>query len=99
MTDSYIRHGNGGSSFVGPAAVSVFRAIVLANGLRMYGRTGIKPNRMWSPSRMINAAEEITGKKFKKRDYEGAANAVDEWIKQVRPTIPETTDATATTGE
>lgn len=62
--------------FAGPEEVSVYVAITLKSGLRMYRDTGMKPNRMWSPKNMMRKAEEITGIKFKPRDYTGAIDAL-----------------------
>jgi hypothetical protein len=67
------------TSFVGPSAVEVFRAIVIANALDLYARTGMKANRMYTPANMRRTAEHITGKKFKARDYAGMAAALREY--------------------
>lgn len=68
------------TSFVGENAVSVFRAITLKSGLKMYKDIGMQPNRAWTPSAMMRTAAHITGKKFKARDYAGAIKALEEWI-------------------
>jgi hypothetical protein len=68
------------TSFAGPAAVSIYVAVTLKSGLRLYDATGIKPNRMWTGKAMMAKASEITGKKFKARDYQGAVAALEEWI-------------------
>lgn len=75
-----ITFGPGGSiSFQGENAVEVFRARVIANGLRLYARTGMKPNRAYTPTAMIKAANEITGHVYCRGQYEAAAAALDEW--------------------
>jgi len=66
--------------FSGTAGVNTFRAITLKSGLALYAKTGMKPNRMWSPKNMMALASEITGKKFKARDYQGAVDALAQWI-------------------
>lgn len=63
-------------SFVGREAVNVYAMAVLASGLHLYAKTGIKPNRAYTPSAMMKAAAQYTGQKFKARDYEGAAAAL-----------------------
>lgn len=60
--------------------IPVFVASTLRSGLKLYAATGIKPNRMWTPKAMMAKASEITGKKFKARDYAGAQAALTEWI-------------------
>jgi len=66
----------GAVSFDGPVAVSVFAMLALASGLRLYAKTGMKPNRAYTPSRMLAAAEQYTGLKFKRGEYEKAAQAL-----------------------
>jgi len=66
--------------FSGQAGVATYQAIALKSGLRLYAKTGMKPNRAWSPSAMMKTAATITGKKFKARDYQGAIAALEEWI-------------------
>ena len=83
MKTNYIE-GNaaGGMSFVGPKAVDVFKATVIASGLRLYAKTGMKPNRNYTPKNMMYHAALMTGLKFKARDYEGAAAALTAWARQ-----------------
>lgn len=70
---------NGGSSFVGAKAVSIYQAIAIETALRMYARTGMRVNRMYTPKNMMATATAITGKKFKARDYCVAADALLAW--------------------
>jgi len=69
----------GGTVFAGAKAVDVYRATALSHGLRLYAKSGMLPNRAWTPRLMMNAATQITGTKFKARDYEGAATALKAW--------------------
>ena len=75
-------------TFSGKAGVDTFRAIVIRSGLDLYARTGLKPNRAYTPSAMLRVAGEITGKTFKRGQYQQAIDALTEWI-----------DANGTTGE
>jgi hypothetical protein len=59
--------------------VAIYRATVIEHGLRFYAKTGMKVNRAYTPAAMIRAATDITGKKFKARDYIGAADAILAW--------------------
>jgi hypothetical protein len=70
---------NGGSSFVGATAVSIYRATAFEVALRAYARSGIRVNRLWTPKNMMAVAAEITGLKFKTREYEKAADALRAW--------------------
>lgn len=67
---------NGGASFTGPEAVDVYRATVIAHGLKLYAKTGMRPNRMYTPKNMMAAAAQMTGQKFKARDYLKAAESL-----------------------
>ena len=66
--------------FAGPAAVSVYVAITLKHGINLYMKTGMKPNRAWTPSAMLAKAGEITGKTFKRGQYQQAIDALQIWI-------------------
>ena len=65
--------------FEGPQQVQVYRAIVLASGLRLYSKTGMKPNRMWTPTNMLRAAQSITGKRYPRGAYLAAAEDLTAW--------------------
>lgn len=67
-------------SFVGPRAVDVFAMAVMVSALRLYAKTGIRANRAYTPKAMIECATRWTGHKFKARDYEGAARALEQKI-------------------
>ena len=69
-------------TFVGKAGVSTYQAIVLKHGLILYANTGMRPNRAWTPKRMMALAAHITGKTFKARDYLGAATALERWLEE-----------------
>jgi hypothetical protein len=80
MSESHIDVRNGQAvGFVGPAGVAIFRATVIEHALRLYAKTGIRANRAYTPSAMMRAATDITGRKFKARDYLGAADAIRAW--------------------
>jgi len=87
---SSIEHSDGGSMYSGPDAIAVVRAYYLASGLKMYATCGLRPTRGVGPRDMMKMAEKLTGKKFKARDYLGAAAAVKEWASLMRSGIPET---------
>lgn len=60
---------------------NIFRAMAVSRALRFYAKTGMKVNSMYTPRNMMGAATQVTGKKFKARDYVGAADALTEWVK------------------
>jgi hypothetical protein len=70
--------------FSGAPAVSVYVAITLKHGLRLYAKTGMKPNRAWTPTNMLAKASEITGKTFKRGQFQQAIDALESWIEENR---------------
>lgn len=86
--NSRIEYRNSTTGFIGPDAVAFYRATVIAGGLRLYAKTGMQPNRAYTPSAMMRVAAEITGKKFKARDYLGAADALKEWAEAAKAALP-----------
>lgn len=66
-------------SFDGEIGVSIYRATVIGHALAFYAKTGMRMNCAYTPSAMMRAATEITGQKFKARDYVGAAEALKAW--------------------
>ena len=71
------------TSFTGKG-VNVFAMAVVASGLKLYARTGIRPNRAYTPKAMMQAASRRTGKKYKARDYIGAANDLSELVQTLK---------------
>lgn len=63
----------------------LYQAVVIASGLRLYAKTGMKPNRAYTPSAMMRVAENILGRKFRAREYLVAADALSAWAKAQTP--------------
>lgn len=76
------------TSFTGQQGVNTFVAISLRSGIKLYAKTGIKPNRMWTATNMLAKASEITGVKFKRGQFDQAVAELTKWI-----------DANGATGE
>lgn len=55
-----------------------FRIVVIKNAIKLYKNTGMKANRAYTPTNMRKAAEQITGKTFKARDWDGMIAALEE---------------------
>lgn len=79
MKSSIHQTETGATVFSGRDAVEVFRAKTLATALRLYAKTGMKPNRMYTPTNMLAAASQMTGKTFKRGQFEQAAQALSDW--------------------
>lgn len=89
MTDSEIKSfGNGGTAFVGRDAVKLYQATVLASALRLYAKTKMQVNRMYTPSRMLVAATAVTGKAYKRGEYQKAADDLKLWADEMAAALP-----------
>lgn len=62
-----------------------FRIVVIKNAIKLYKNTGMKANRAYTPTNMRRAAEQITGKTFKARDWEGMIAALQEKLDEDSP--------------
>lgn len=70
------------TTFSGKRGVDTFTAIVLKSGISLYAKTGMKPNRAYTPTAMLAKAGQITGKKFKRGQFAEAIAALDAWINE-----------------
>ena len=81
MTESYVQHGIGGTSFVGPDAVNLFRAKSCKVALGLAAR-GIKLARNQpSSTRLLQVATGYTGKAYKRGQYATAIADLEAWIR------------------
>lgn len=88
MTDSHINVAPGGTTFVGPHATALFAAIALRRGLLLYAKSKMLPNRMWTPTRMLEAATRTTGHAYKRGQYAEAAKDLADWIATMKAALP-----------
>jgi hypothetical protein len=88
MNDSIIHHSGGGISFNGPDAVNLFRATALWSALGLYAKTGIKPNRAWTPTVMLKMAGEYSGKTYKRGQHDQARADVKVWMDAMKAALP-----------
>lgn len=82
MSD-YLERTNGGKSFSG-SDVDLFRAAVIASALKIYAATGLKADRNYTPSAMLKAASQMTGRTFKRGQYTEAAEALSLLVDQMK---------------
>lgn len=62
---------------ISTAPTRALQAGMLARALRTYEKCGMVPTRLYTPSKMLAAASELTGVTFKRGQYEKAAQALD----------------------
>ena len=53
------------TSFDTPEGIDFYRQTVIASGAALYLSTGLRPNRMYTPTRMRDALNEFSGSKAK----------------------------------
>lgn len=58
-----------------------FQALIVAQALELYAKTGMKANTAYTPRNMMRTAQHITGLQFKPREYVKAAQALRELLK------------------
>jgi type II secretory pathway component PulK len=66
MVDKITTSASGGMVFEG-SGIEVFRLLAIAQALELYAKTGIKANTAYTPSNMLRAATESTGKTYQAR--------------------------------
>jgi len=88
-TESYLGVRDGKvTSYCGPDAVQAFQAIAIAHALRFYAKTGMKVNRMYTPTAMLKVATSITGKKYARGAYVEAADDLQAWADLMKSSLP-----------
>lgn len=86
--NSHMRVGPGGTSFVGPDAVNLFRAVALKAALNAYARHKIVMSRGVSPTGMLTLATTYTDKPYKRGEHAKAAEDVRVWVETMKAAMP-----------
>jgi hypothetical protein len=81
---SYIERTASCTMFAGRAAVSVFQALSLASGMDLYAKTGMRPNRAWTPTAMLRTAGSMTDKTYKRGQYAQASADLRAMVSKLR---------------
>jgi hypothetical protein len=88
--DRIVAESDGGISFVGYDAVSLYRVMQLRMALGLYAKCGMIPTRGVGPKRMLGIASEYTGKRYAATRAH-ATLAVDDltvWIETMKSALP-----------
>lgn len=89
MNDSSVTlHRDGGITFSGPDATLLYTAISLRGAIRLFSKTGIAPGRGYTGSTMLGSAGQLTGKKYKRGQYEAAVADLTVWIDTMKAALP-----------
>lgn len=73
----------GPTTFTG-TGIELFQALAVANALDFWVKHHMTVNRAYTPKAMMKTASDITGLKFKPRDFTGAAKALREHAAKLR---------------
>jgi hypothetical protein len=62
--------------------IEMYRMTVIRTALKLYIKTGIKANTMYTPANMVQAVSQKTGKKYKrgKNGMTEAFNDLEAWL-------------------
>jgi hypothetical protein len=88
MSDSKIVIGKSSTTFVGRDATQLVRAAALEACLRLYAKTGIIPTRGLTISKMLVAAAQYTGKKYRRGSANVAAADLKVWVETMKSALP-----------
>ena len=89
MTDSYVKKtADGTVMFAGRDAVELFRTVALRRAIILYAKCGMKVNRMWTPAAMLATAGSITGKGYKRGQFDLAIADLSAVIDAMRAVVP-----------
>jgi hypothetical protein len=86
--DSYIvKHGDGVTAFVGMDATRLIHAKTVYHALRAC-KIGMRLTRTATPTRCFDMASKITGKRYKRGQYDQAMADVRAWILAMESALP-----------
>ena len=86
--DSYIaQRGEGVTAYVGPDATRLLHALSVKHALKAI-KHGMRLTRTATPKASLERAGKITGKVYKRGQYDQAIADVDQWIFAMRAALP-----------
>ena len=76
------------TTYIGPDATQLFRARMVRHGLIGWQKFKMKPSRGVTVTRMLDAASQYTGKKYKTTQVAEAIDDMDVWVKTMLAALP-----------
>lgn len=73
------QHPGGGFSITGAKSIGIYRAIVLKQAISLYAKSGMVATRGLTPTKMLALATGITGKPYKRGQYDVAIADLYYW--------------------
>ena len=90
--DSYIViRGEGVKAYVGPDATRLLHALSVKHALKAV-KHGMRLTRTATPMRSLELAGKITGKRYKRGQYDQAIADVEQWIYAMQAALPVISD-------
>lgn len=78
----------GSTTFYGPDAVHLFRALTLRNSIQLYAKTGLTPCKGMGITKMLSLSTEFTNQKYKRTQAPQAISDLTIWIETMRSALP-----------
>lgn len=88
MSESYISTSPTGTSFVGPDAIGLYRAMVLKSSLSLWLRTKIIPARGMTITKLLAIVKDYTGKGYRPKETATAIEDLTVWIETMKSAMP-----------
>jgi hypothetical protein len=76
-----------GATMYQGAGIEAFRLLVIAQGLELYAKTRMLPNRAYTPTAMLRNATAATGRKYKRGQYVEAAADLRKVVEDLRSRV------------
>jgi hypothetical protein len=87
MSDSYITVGKDSTSYIGHDATRLLHAKTVKHALRAC-KLGMRLTKTATPTRSFAMASKITGKSYKRGQYDQAIADVNQWIWAMEAALP-----------
>ena len=68
------------NAIIGRKQTEKFRFVAVAKALKLYGKTGIRANRSYTPKAMLAVAKELTGMSYRYGQYLEAADHMEKML-------------------
>ena len=85
--DSSIKVSQAATTFVGPDATELFRAVTIRSALRLL-MNGITPRRGVTLTKTLKLVEKYTGRSYKRTEAAQALDDLKVWIETMKSAIP-----------
>lgn len=91
MDNSHIVYSKGrkeATSYVGKDAVELYRVNMLKVSIKLWIKTGLKPTRGVTITKMLKMAEQYTGRKYKRSQAAEAVDDLHNWVSVMVSALP-----------